>query len=78
MRILAKTCAILAVCLLTAGGAKAVDFSKPFVMVSLPNKPLNLGEVYGPNLKEVGAQVTARVVANVPFHVLVSFDGLRH
>jgi len=78
MRILATTFAISVVCLVTAEGAKAVDLSKPFVMVSVPNKPLYLGEVYGPGLREVGAQVTAHVVANYPYHISVSFDGLRH
>jgi hypothetical protein len=79
MRILAKICAVLAICLLATSGAKAVDLSKPFVMVSLPKKAqLNLGEVYGPSLKEVSGQVTAHVVANHSYHISASFDGLRH
>ncbi len=78
MRILAKTCVILAVCLVAAGGAKAFDPSQPFVIVSIPDKPLNLGQVCGPNLKQVGAQVTAHVVANYPYVISASFSGLRH
>jgi hypothetical protein len=78
MRILAKTCAILAVCLVAAGGAKAIDTSLPYVAVTIPDKPLHLGEVCGPNLREVGAKVTAHVVANIPYHISASFDGLRH
>jgi len=78
MRTLAKTCAILVVCLVAARGAKAIDRSQPYVVVSIPKTPLNLGEVCGPNLKEVGAQVTAHVEANIPYHISASFDGLRH
>lgn len=78
MRILAKTCTILTVCLVAAGGAKAIDTSMPYVAVSIPNKLLYLGEVCGPTLKEVGAQVTAHVEANIPYHISASFDGLRH
>jgi hypothetical protein len=78
MRILAKTCAILAVCLAMAEGAKALDSSRPFVIVSIPDKPLNLGQVCGPNLKQVGAEVTAHVVANCPYVISASFTGLRH
>jgi len=48
------------------------------VALFVADKPLYLGEVYGPGLKEVGARVTAHVVANHPYHVLASFDGLRH
>lgn len=78
MRTLAKTCTILAVCLVMTGGAKAIDTSMPYVAVSIPKKPLYLGEVCGPALKEVGAQVTAHVEANIPYHISASFDGLRH
>jgi len=78
MRILAKTCAILVVCSVAAQGAKAIDRSQPYVVVSIPDKPLNLGEVCGPNLKEVGAKVTAHVEANIPYHISASFGGLRH
>lgn len=125
MRILAKTCAILGMCLVMAGSAlagrgpnrsargpvsdrrmdqqaKAVELLRrlaasgylpgaqpagdakqaeepvPFVALVVSDKPLYLGEVCGPGLHEVGGQVTAHVVANCPFHVLASFDGLRH
>lgn len=78
MRILAKTCVILAVCLGATRGARAVDPSLPFVAVTVPRGPVNLGEVCGPNLKEVGARFDAHVVANCPYHISASFDGLRH
>lgn len=78
MRTLAKICSILTVCLVAAPGAKAIDTSMPYVAVSIPEKPLYLGEVCGPNLKEVGAQVTAHVEANIPYHISASFGGLRH
>jgi hypothetical protein len=78
MRILAKTCAILAVCLVAVGQARAFDPSQPFVIVSIPDTPLHLGQVCGPDLKQVGAQVTAHVVANYPYVISASFSGLRH
>lgn len=78
MRVLAKACSVLTVCLAMAASAKAIDRSQPYVVVRISDKPLNLGEVSGPNLKEVGAKVTARVEANIPYHISASFNGLRH
>ncbi len=78
MRVFANVCAFLAICLVMATEAKAIDPSQPYVAVRISEKPLYLGEVCGPNLKEVGANVTARVEANIPYHISVSFDGLRH
>ena len=78
MQNVAKTCVILVVCLVAAGGAKAVDPSLPFVMLRIPREPLHLGEVSGPNLKEVAAKVTAHVVANCPYYISASFPGLEH
>ncbi len=78
MRISVKAFVILAVCLAAARGAKAIDMSQPFVAVTAPRTPVNLGEVCGPNLKEVGAKFNAHVVANCPYHISASFDGLRH
>ena len=78
MRILAKACTILVVSLVMTQVAQAIDPSLPFVAVSVPNKPLYLGEVYGPALKETGGRVVAHVVANCPYHISASFDGLRH
>jgi hypothetical protein len=78
MRILAKTCVILAVCLVATKGARAIDTSRPFVAVTVPRTPVNLGEVCGPNLNEVAAKFNARVVANVPYHISASFGGLQH
>lgn len=78
MRILAKACTILVVSLVTTQAAQAIDPSLPFVAVSVPQKPLYLGEVYGPALKETGGRVVAHVVANCPYHISASFSGLRH
>ena len=78
MQNLTKTCVILVVCLVAAEGAKAVDPSQPFVVVRMSRDPLYLGEVCGPNLKQVAAKVTARVVANCPYHISASFPGLEH
>ncbi len=78
MRFLAKTCVIFAVCLVTTQGAKAIDWSEPFVAISVPRGSLYLGEVYESSVKDAVARVTARVVANCPYRVLASFNGLRH
>lgn len=78
MQNLTKTCVILVMCLVATGGAKAVDLSKPFVMVRMSREPLHLGEVTGPDHKEVAAKVTAHVVANCPYHISASFPGLEH
>ena len=75
---LAKILAIVATCLVAAGSAAAVDLSQPFVTVSVPRTTLYLGEVWGSDLQEVGAQVKARVTANCPYHLEASFQGLRH
>jgi len=48
------------------------------VAVKVPEVPLHLGDVYGPGLKQLEAQVVAHVVANCPYHLSASFDGLRH
>jgi hypothetical protein len=78
MRSLAKTCVIFAVCLLTTQGAKAIDWSKPFVAITVPRESLYLGVVYESNANEAVARATAHVVANCPYHVSAAFDGLRH
>lgn len=78
MRFLAKTCVILAVCLVATRGAKAVDWSQPFVAVKVPREPIFLGEMYESNLKQSVVRIGAHVVANCPYHILASFDGLRH
>jgi len=76
---LAKIFAIVATCLVAAGSAEAIDTSQPFVTVSVPRTSLlHLGEVWGPDLKQVGARVNAHVVANCPYHLEASFQGLRH
>lgn len=78
MRFLAKTCVILAVCLVATQGAKAVDWSEPFVAVKVPREPVFLGEMYESSLKKSVARIGAHVVANCPYHILASFEGLRH
>jgi len=59
-------------------GAKAIDWSKPFVAITMPGEPLDLGVIYESGVKEVVDRVDARVVANCPYRILASFDGLRH
>jgi len=75
---LAKICTVLATCFAMVSSATAIDRSQPFVAVAVQSRPLYLGEVYGPGLKQIGAQVNARVMANCPYHVEASFQGLRH
>ncbi len=78
MRFLAKTCVILAVCLVATQRAKAIDWSEPVVAITVPTETLDMGEVYESCLKNSVARVKAHVVANVPYRILASFDGLRH
>ena len=74
---LAKTVSVV-VFLAMASSASAIDMSMPFVKISTSGKPLHLGTVWGPGLKQVGARFSARVVANCPYHLDASFGGLRH
>jgi len=78
MRNLAKILVMFAVCLAATSSVSAIDMTKPYVAVSIPKKPLYLGEVWGPGVKEVGAELTAHVVANCPYTIMASFEGLRH
>ncbi len=75
---LAKTCAIVAGCLVATSTASAVNPFVPFVMVKGSSKPLYLGEVYGPGTKRLAGRTTVQVVANCPYHIEASFEGLRH
>ena len=78
MWFLAKTFAFLTVCLVVTQGARAADWSEPFVAITTPREPVYLGEVYESALKDAVARVKAHVVASCPYHILASFDGLRH
>lgn len=99
---LAKTCAIVTVCLAVAGLASAagpsasfsgrartaqmavnrlapaMSSSVPFVSLTVTNDPLDLGEVVGPGMHRVRSRATAHVVANCPYHIEASFEGLRN
>jgi hypothetical protein len=80
---LAKSSAMVVVCLAATGIASAVnvpkiDMSKPFVAVKAPEVPLHLGDAYGPGQKQLEGQVVAHVVANCPYNLSASFEGLRH
>ena len=44
--------------------------------VSVPKTPLRFGKVAGPGPKRLRAEVTARVLANCPFRMVASFQGL--
>lgn len=61
-----------------AGNVMAVDLPEPFVALAVQSKPLYLGEAWGPGLKQMGAQLNARVLANCPYRLEASFQGLRH
>jgi hypothetical protein len=85
---LAKTFAIVAVCLAavdvatatsaTAARAIAMKQYEPYVHVTVPREPLRLGEACRPGMQEMRSCLTAHVVANCPYHIQASFQGLRH
>lgn len=86
MRTLAQICAVAVVCLGMTGSGWARDPSKgnrpnvspfrPMAVLSVPKTPLRFGMVSGPGPKRLRAEVTARVIANCPFRVAASFQGL--
>jgi hypothetical protein len=78
MRNLAKIVVSIAACLVMADVAVAVNPAMPFVRVSLPRTPINVGGVWGPGLQEVTAEFDAHVVANCAFHVSASFREFKH
>ena len=78
MRNLAKIVLSIAACLVMTNGAAAVDLSMPFVSVSLPRTPINVGGVWGPGLQEVTAEFDAHVVANCAYHLSASFREFKH
>jgi hypothetical protein len=83
---LAKICVIVAICLGATGGAGAATRPKgnaplagsfrPMAVVSVPNTPLEFGTISGPGPMRLKAEVTAHVVANCPFRLAASFQGL--
>jgi hypothetical protein len=75
---LAKTCAIVAVCLAMTDIASAAYPSQPFVSMTVTRDPLDLGDVVGPGMHQVRSRATAHVVANCPYHIEASFEGLRN
>jgi len=78
MKNLAKIILSIAACMVMADSAAAIDLSMPFVSVSLPRTPINLGGVWGPGLQEVSAEFDAHVVANCAYHVSASFRQFKH
>lgn len=86
MRTLAQICVLAVVSLGITGSGWARDHSNgnrpkgspfsPQAVVSVPKAPLRFGVVSGPGPKRLRAQVTARVLANCPFRVAASFQGL--
>jgi len=78
MKNLAKIFAIVVGCLAVADVASAINPSLPFVSVSLPQRPVDVGDVWGPGSRRVGAQFVVHVVANCPYHVEASFRGFKH
>ncbi len=49
----------------------------PFVKVTVPKEPLQLGEVWSGGAFQAGAQVNVHVVANCPYQVDASLRDLR-
>lgn len=82
MKNLAKTCVMVTAFLAAADAAWAVhipvNVPEPFVSVSVQPEPVKLGTVWGPGWYWVAAQLSARVVANCPYHVAASFETFRH
>lgn len=86
MRTLAKICAIAVVSVGMTGSGWARDPSngnrprggpfRPQAVLSVPKAPLRFGVVAGPGPKRLRAEVTARVLANCPFRIAASFQGL--
>ena len=83
---LAKICAVVTICLSATGGGWANNRPKlpppnagqlrPMVVVSASKTPLQFGKVSGPGPTRLKAEVTAHVVANCPFRLAASFQGL--
>lgn len=85
MQGLAKTFAVVAICLAVTNGPWArgavrpgprPSRPKPIVRMAVPNKPLEFGQATGPGLTQLKAETTVRVAANCPFRLLAFFQGL--
>jgi hypothetical protein len=69
---------------LTAGNAQGsnpplpVSPAPPFLKVTVPPGPLDLGSVLGGGAFYAGAQVNVHIVANCPYQVQASFRDLKH
>jgi hypothetical protein len=50
----------------------------PFVQISLPRTPIDIGTVMGPGLQYASGQSVAHVVANCAYRVEASFQTFRH
>ncbi|MBN1508758.1 MAG: hypothetical protein JW955_18060 [Sedimentisphaerales bacterium] len=50
----------------------------PFVKVTVPEGPLQLGDVWFGGAFQAGAQVKVHILANCPYQVEASFRDLRH
>ncbi len=49
----------------------------PFVKVTIPKEPLQLGDIWSGGAFQAGAQVNVHVVANCPYQVDASFRDLK-
>ena len=78
MGILAKSILAAMVCLVMAGVASAEIPGQPFVKVTMPKETVDLGTVWGPGVKRLGARLQTHVLANCAFHLSASFRGFRH
>lgn len=78
MKYLARIGLIVAACLVMADVACAIDPSKPFIAVTVPDGGIDLGVAWGQGWKRLEGQVIANVVANCPYHLEASFQGFSH
>lgn len=51
---------------------------QPFVRVSVPDAPMDLGCVWSSGAYQAGAKVNIRVAANCPYQIEASLKDLRH
>jgi hypothetical protein len=83
MRYLAKILSIVVVWLVTGNAMGATPPPPmlpvpPFVKVTVPKEPLQLGDIWSGGAFQAGAQVDVHLVANCPYQVEASLRDLKY